>query len=94
VPAIARGSRLSLRCAPNPARSRAALSFTLPSPGRVALAVFDPAGRRVATLVDDEWMTAGPHLVTLRTGAIQAGLYFARLEFGFERSIQRLVVVR
>ena len=68
---------------PNPSSAATRLDFDLASATQAELAVFDAAGRRVATLVDGE-LTAGPHAATWdgRTAGgdrVAAGLYFARL---------------
>jgi hypothetical protein len=84
---------MSLTSAPNPARIRATLRFTLPAAGPVHLALFDPAGRQVATLLDDPSIPAGTHEVSLPTAALTPGLYFARLESGGQRAIHKLMVI-
>ena len=68
--------------APNPSRGWTRLTLELGTPGRVDVAVFDAAGRRVRTLVSGP-LAAGRHPVawdgTDRTGArARAGVYFAR----------------
>jgi uncharacterized membrane protein len=68
---------------PNPSSGVTRLEFDLPSAGNAELAVFDAAGRRVATLADGE-QPAGRHAATWdghATGGerVAAGLYFARL---------------
>ena len=68
---------------PNPSSAATRLDFDLASATKAELAVFDAAGRRVATLVDGE-LTAGRHAATWdgRTAGgdrVAAGLYFARL---------------
>jgi uncharacterized membrane protein len=68
---------------PNPSSSSTRLDFTLASAGRVDLAIFDAAGRRVATLLDED-VSPGPRSVTWdgreASGRMAAaGLYFARL---------------
>lgn len=79
--------------APNPARAAADVRFTLPARGVVSLAVCDPAGRRVATLVDHEVMLAGPHHVPLTAASLKTGPYFARLEVDERRSARKLMVL-
>jgi hypothetical protein len=68
---------------PNPSAGATRLEFDLPSAARAQLAVFDAAGRCVATLVDGD-LPAGRHSATWdgrNTGGDRAaaGLYFARL---------------
>jgi hypothetical protein len=50
VPRVSGGLNLAAP-APNPFNPSTRLSFNLPEPGRVALTVFDPRGRRVRTLL-------------------------------------------
>jgi flagellar hook capping protein FlgD len=68
---------------PNPSSSVTQLDFSLAAATKVQLAVFDAAGRRVATLVDGE-LPAGPHAASWAGRAdggerAPAGVYFARL---------------
>ncbi|MCA9753311.1 MAG: T9SS type A sorting domain-containing protein, partial [Gemmatimonadetes bacterium] len=69
---------------PNPSRGDASLAFVLPAAGPVRLAVYDAAGRRVATLIDGP-RAAGRGEATWdgrdeNGSAVAAGVYFARLE--------------
>lgn len=68
-----------LRVAPNPVRARTEVEFEMVQPGRVRLAVFDAAGRRVRTLLDGD-VGAGFHAASWDAGAAPAGVYFVRLE--------------
>jgi len=81
---------------PNPTSGRATIPFALPTAGRVRLTVYDPSGRAVAELVDEE-MSAGTYEVEWdgrrrATGnnaggsgsQAPAGVYFYRLRFGRE----------
>lgn len=74
---------LALAAAPNPFSARAAIRFELPAAGRVSLAVYDAAGRRVGTLADGDF-AAGKYLRSWDgrgdTGVRAApGVYFVRL---------------
>jgi hypothetical protein len=79
--------------APNPARGAVTLRFTLPAAGRVRLAVYDVAGRRVAVLVDGS-LGAGVHQAGWAGGDVGPGLYFARLEAGGSEVTRRVARVR
>jgi len=68
---------------PNPSALDSRLEFELPSAATAELAVFDAAGRRVATLARGE-LAAGRHTASWDGRAaggerVAAGLYFARL---------------
>ena len=84
--------------APNPARTRAQVSFSLTRSGPVNLVVYDVAGRRVRSLVDAE-RGAGTHTETwdLRDEqgqAVAPGLYLMRLEAEGEILTSRLTRIR
>ncbi len=67
---------------PNPAARAARVRFTLPAGGAVTLEVLDVSGRRVATLMDGMWLTAGAHEARLESAALAPGLYLVRLRTG------------
>jgi hypothetical protein len=94
APPAAVGAGLDLAPpAPNPARGAVTLRFTLATTGRVRLAVYDIAGRRVAVLVDGS-LVAGAHEATWEGGGAGPGLYFARLEAGGSVVTRRIARVR
>ena len=79
--------------APNPARGRTTLAFTLPTAGPARLRLFDALGRHVATLSDGE-RAEGAHTVSVDTRRLPAGVYVARLDASGASASQRFVVVR
>ncbi len=80
--------------APNPARSRTLLRFTLPFRAAVTLEVFDVQGRLVAMPLAAARRQAGPSSVALETRGWKAGVYFCRLEAAGRTAVRRLLVVR
>jgi len=78
---------------PNPVTSSTELSFTLRNAGRVSLAVYDPAGREVARLLDQE-MGAGNHRVAWRPGNLPSGTYLYRLRAGGVELSRKCTVLR
>jgi glucose/arabinose dehydrogenase len=62
---------------PNPFNSSTSISYELPSGGRVNLTIFDPLGRTIDTLVDEE-QPSGRHAYHWTTLAT-TGLYYCRL---------------
>jgi subtilisin family serine protease len=97
-PAAARGLAIQ-SVAPNPiADDDGVVRFTLPSAGRVDLAVYDAAGRRVRELVSGE-RPAGPHAARWDGrgdgGArLLSGVYFLRLARGGEVVTRAAVLLR
>ncbi|MCK4592951.1 Ig-like domain-containing protein [bacterium] len=78
---------------PQPADDHVKLRYTLAEDGWVELAVYDLAGRRVATLVNGE-RTAGRHEVSWDCSTVPSGVYLYRLETSADSLIKRLVVSR
>ena len=64
---------------PNPFNPMTVIRYSIPSDGRVRLAVYDMLARRVTTLVD-EVQTAGAYLATFDGSMLPSGLYTYVLE--------------
>jgi hypothetical protein len=80
---------LLVGAAPNPFNPRTEIAFELSVGARVALSVYDAAGRRVRTLVAGEDMGAGRHAVGWDGSGdgerrLPSGSYLSRLEAGSE----------
>jgi len=73
-------ARLSARAFPNPFMRSTAISYAVPSAGRIRVQVFDAAGRLVTTLVNAE-QGVGVHSVRFSGFgcAASAGVYFAQV---------------
>jgi hypothetical protein len=74
------------RCYPNPFGAATTIHYTVPRPGKIDLAIYDIAGRCVATLVSGV-MPAGRHEATWhgrddRGSHVVSGMYFSRLTDG------------
>lgn len=63
---------------PNPFNPSTTIRFSIPSRQHVTLTVYDVAGRRVTTLVDDD-CTAGSHEVRWNARGIASGVYLYTL---------------
>lgn len=91
-------SRLALaQNLPNPFRQATRFSFQLPTPGHVSLKVFDPSGRTVARLLEDDFQ-AGVHEIEwngwdLNARRLSSGIYFYRLETAQGTITRKLVVL-
>jgi hypothetical protein len=83
---------------PNPCNPRATIGYSVPAVGHLNLAVYDLAGRLVATLVDDE-CEPGCHEATW-DGTTDAGsraasgVYFVRLATETTEATERLVLLK
>jgi hypothetical protein len=79
---------------PNPARGSTLLRFTLPIGATVTLELFDLQGRRVATVLDDEYCASGPHERPFRADQVESGLYFVRLSALGTTASRKMLVLR
>ncbi len=77
---------------PNPARAVTAVAFSVPAPCEATLAVYDLAGRRVASRVVAA--KAGANELEVDVSALAPGVYAYRLEAAGEAAAKRMVVVR
>lgn len=74
---------------PNPFNPSTAISFSLPADHVVNLHIYDTLGRRVATLIASERMSAGRHLIQYDASELASGLYLYRVDLGNGQSITR-----
>jgi len=99
-PAVPEEARFvsSVRAYPNPMRGTTTLSFTLPQPQDVRLAVYDISGRLVAK-IDDGHREAGLQEITWdgrdANGAeVASGIYLCRLDAGEHHATRKVTVLR
>ncbi len=78
---------------PNPFGLTTTISYALPTPGAVRLAIHNVLGQEVALLVDGE-QPAGRHEVALDGRSLAAGVYFYTMEAGSFRQSGKMLVVR
>jgi FlgD Ig-like domain len=83
---------------PNPARDRARIAFAIPQSGPVSLRLFDLGGGLIRTLIDGS-LSAGPHEVQWdgrdqQGRAVNAGIYFYRLQVAGQSAARHVVWVR
>jgi len=73
---------------PNPANPTTTISFTLPETGNVAVDIFNVAGQKVDTLVND-FMDSGRHSVVWDGSSFSTGVYFYTVTSGeFSKTIK------
>jgi len=66
---------------PNPFNPTTAIGFNLVEDGKVSIDIFNVAGQKVDTLVND-FMTAGKHSVAWDANGFSAGVYFYTIKSG------------
>jgi flagellar hook assembly protein FlgD len=83
------------RATPNPFSKKTTLVFSLPVKQKASATVYDVAGRRVRTILDEE-LPAGDHGVNwdasdARGHRVAGGTYFVRLQAGGEVRTRKVV---
>jgi len=76
---------------PNPSRGETVINYSLSTPSRTNLSLFDVNGRLVKVLVNGV-KEAGTHTLRLNGGSLTAGVYFYRLQTGNFSAVKRMVV--
>lgn len=83
---------------PNPFNPETKIDFSLPTPSRVTLTVYDMLGRTVTVLAEKDY-SAGHHSVTWngrdeRGQSVASGVYFYRLETGGSALTRKMMLVK
>ena len=78
---------------PNPFNPTTQIRFALPAESHVSLTIYNVAGERVATLIDDT-APAGFHTVQLDAANLASGVYFYRLNAGNFSQTKKMVLLK
>ena len=78
---------------PNPFNPVTVISYQLQAASYVKLAVYDIAGREVASLVNGH-QSSGHHEITFDGTELPSGVYFAMLEAGGVKQVRKLLLVK
>jgi nitrous oxidase accessory protein NosD len=78
---------------PNPFNAQTMISFNLPNPSPVELAIYDIAGAIVARW-SYQSLEAGKHDIIWDADTVASGIYFARLKVGEESQTRRMVLLK
>jgi hypothetical protein len=78
---------------PNPFNPSTTIPFALDGPAHVSVAVFDLAGRRVATLVDGH-RAAGAYTAAWNAAGQASGVYLYRVSAGGKTVTRRMMLLK
>ncbi len=79
---------------PSPVTGTATVDFTMGQAGRVSIAVYDVAGRRVASLLDTSSRAAGPGSVLFNARNVPSGVYFVKMQTPSQTISRKITVVK
>jgi len=89
-----------VRITPNPIESSTQISFDVPFEGvNVRVEVFDPRGRRVRQLLEEEPAIAGPRDVSWdgresNGEMLPSGIFFVRVQIGNQSTVRKTALIR
>ena len=78
---------------PNPFNAATVVSFTLPSEGKIHLALYDILGKEVDQ-ISDETYTAGTHSFYYRPKNLATGVYFLKLRADNQSKTQKMMYLK
>ena len=79
---------------PNPFNPSTTITFGIPENGKVSLEVFDILGRKVATLINHETITAGRYTINFDARHLASGMYIYRLQAGNSIITKKLTLIK
>ena len=79
---------------PNPFNPATTLQFTVPNDGRATLKVYNTIGQEVATLFDGRASAGEYHQATFDGSRFASGIYLARLVFGGQTLVKKLLMTK
>ncbi|MDP8238173.1 MAG: T9SS type A sorting domain-containing protein, partial [Candidatus Hatepunaea meridiana] len=78
---------------PNPFNATTTITYGLPSTGYVSLGVYDLAGRKIATLINNK-INSGIHKLDWKAVGQTSGVYIVRLETSGMVKTQKVILLR
>ncbi len=79
---------------PNPFNPTTTIPFSLPSAKTVNLTVYNALGQEVATLIDNQRLSAGRHEVNFNGNNLPSGIYYYRIQFGNRTRVNKMVLMK
>ena len=79
---------------PNPFNPTTSIRFEIPQTSKVTLKVYDINGKEVATLVNNEVVSAGLNEVTFGGSNLASGVYYYSLQAGDFKQTRKMVLVK
>lgn len=78
---------------PNPAKQQTQISIDLPSNGKTSLEVFDLAGKKVLTVLNQD-LKKGTHVFNVDVSRLNSGIYFYKTKFENLEKVMKMGVIK
>jgi hypothetical protein len=82
------------QCYPNPFNPTTKIQFSLSMAGNVTLKVYDVLGRKVAELLNQDFMQPGNHEVIFNAKSLSSGVYFYKIESGNMAISKKMILLK
>ncbi|NOS84407.1 MAG: T9SS type A sorting domain-containing protein [Ignavibacteria bacterium] len=79
---------------PNPFNPNTKIRFSVPKSASVTVAVYDVTGKLVATLANNEFVTAGVKEINFNAANLASGIYFYTLKAGDFSQTKKMILVK
>jgi len=78
---------------PNPFNPETVISWQLAVGSHVNLLVYNPAGQKVATLVNER-KPAGAHSINFNAGGLASGIYYYKIQAGNYQEVKKMILMK
>lgn len=79
---------------PNPFNPEISIPITLPNEMPTQIIIYDVQGRRVETLLNNENMTAGHHVLKWNAESFSSGIYFIRIQTQMGSDVRKAYLIK
>jgi hypothetical protein len=79
---------------PNPFNPATTIEFTIPATERVSLLLFNELGQQIRTIFSGEAEGGVLHRIIVDASGLSSGLYFYQLNFGYEKVIKKMILLK
>lgn len=85
--------RFEMTVAPNPITENSILTYSLPSKSSVSAEIYNIAGQKIMTLINDQIKTSGKHTVAFKKSKLKSGIYFIHLAVDGIENVKKFIVL-
>jgi len=86
--------QLDLNVFPNPIVDKANIIYNLAKHDNVTISLFDATGKQLVTLVENQTLQAGEHIIKLNINNLVSGIYYLKLQGIENKIIRKLMVIK
>jgi hypothetical protein len=81
-------------CYPNPFTSSTSIAYSIETPGKVTIKIYNQVGQEIGTLVDGENESSGNYSATLNGEGLKSGIYYCVLTTANKTIVRKLMILK